>query len=63
MSDVNSIVAEEQAGRLVLPQADSTPLLPVDLERFLNEPFDKNKSIKVDSWLWYCQQEFEGVRS
>lgn len=35
--------------------------LPRHLDRFLDQPFDRKKSIEVDFWLWYTQQEFEGV--
>lgn len=37
--------------------------LPEHLDRYLNEPFNYEKSIELDRWLWYCQQEFEGVQS
>lgn len=40
-----------------------TPRLPEHLDRYLNEPFNHEKSIELNKWLWYCKPEFEGVQS
>lgn len=33
--------------------------LPEHLDKYLDEPFTHQKSIELDRWLWYIQQEFE----
>lgn len=45
------------------PFTPFTPRLPEHLNQHLNEAFSPEKSIELDKWLWYCQQEFEGVQS
>jgi hypothetical protein len=49
------------------PSASSTkaflsPPLPPCLDCLLDQPFNQSASLEVDCWLWYIQQEFEGVQ-
>lgn len=46
------------------PQQSSearSPLPPPHLSELTNQPWTKENSLKLDWWLWYCQQEFELV--
>jgi len=40
----------------------SHPHLPDHLEKMLDEPFSQFASLQIDRWLWYIEQEFEGVQ-
>ena len=54
----NSILTQEQSKS---PLSSHSTALPKHLDRYLDEPFDCQKSIELDRWLWYIQCEFEGV--
>ena len=58
----NTILLDEQYSRNVFP-VEYLPSLPKHLARYLDKPFNHEKSIELDKWLWHCQEEFEGVRS
>lgn len=47
--------------KLRSPQPSALTSLPEHLDRYLDEPFDRQKSIELDRWLAYFAAEFEGV--
>jgi hypothetical protein len=42
-------------------KAEQMPPLPPHLSELTNQPWTKQNSLKLDWWMWYCQQEFEAV--
>lgn len=54
----NSILPSNSA-----PTQSLLTALPKHLDAYLDGPFGCQKSLELDRWLWYTQQEFEGVRS
>ena len=34
-------------------------MLPDHLDALLDQPWSSKASLRVDYWLWYCQEEFE----
>lgn len=45
------------------PEKYPTPTLPDHLDRLIDLPWAFEASIAIDHWLWWHQQEFEGVQS
>lgn len=39
-----------------------TATLPDHLDRLLDLPWTSEASLAIDRWLWWHQQEFEGVQ-
>lgn len=42
-------------------QQTTVPPLPPYLDKLIDQPWSKEASLLLDSWLWYIQQEFELV--
>lgn len=61
----------QQHGRSLLPtssilseqsqQQTTVPSLPPHLDKLIDQPWSKEASLLLDSWLWYIQREFELV--